>query len=220
MKKRTLKITEDGSHTLYVPEINEHYHSTHGAIQESQHVYIESGFNACSKQNVNILEIGFGTGLNALLSYRASLILQRNVFYQTTELFPLRMEEVSAFNYPASAEEAVFFEKIHTCEWERPIEIAPNFVLCKQNRDVSSPKNLPTDTRFDVVYFDAFAPEKQSEMWSQAIFDQLFSICNEGAIVTTYCAKGEVRRRMQSAGFSMERLPGPPGKREILRGKK
>lgn len=220
MKKRTLKITEDGSHTLYVPEINEHYHSTHGAIQESQHVYIESGFNACPKSDINILEIGFGTGLNALLSYRASLALQRNVFYHTTELFPLGMEEISAFNYPASAEEIVFFEKIHACEWERPIEIVPNFVIWKQNIDVSSPKNLPTDTLFDVVYFDAFAPEKQPEMWSQAIFDQLFSICNEGAVITTYCAKGEVRRRMQSAGFSMERLPGPPGKREILRGKK
>lgn len=220
--KRIIEKTEDGSHTFYVPELNEHYHSTFGAVQESMYVYIEAGFLQCTQNTVNVLEIGFGTGLNALLTLIESEKINKSVYYHTIELYPLDIEEVRKLNYTEklSLKNPEIFEKLHQCVWESPNEITPLFTLLKNQLDFSKLDNFHPDTTFDVVYFDAFAPNIQSEMWTQEIFNKIYSICNPGAIITTYCAKGAVRRALENAGFIMERLPGPPGKREILRGRR
>ena len=222
-QKIELTTTEDGSHSLFVPHLDEHYHSTHGAIQESRHVYIQAGFNACNMQQVNVLEIGFGTGLNAFLTLLEAENINKQAHYTSLELYPLETESTKQLNYAqqlANNKNASLFMALHLAPWNKAVEITPAFILHKIETDFSEPNNLKTDKLFDVIYFDAFAPEKQPEMWSQAIFDKLFSLCNPNAIITTYCAKGVVRRMLQSAGFTVERLPGPPGKREILRGRK
>ena len=218
-----LITTEDGSHTFFVPHLNEHYHSTHGAIQESQHVYIQTGFVVCKLQQINVLEIGFGTGLNAFLTLLEAERTHKHIHYTSLELYPLNMDSAKQLNYAqqlTDEQKTQLFLSLHEASWDEPVEITETFTLHKIDTDFSNPDNLSTDTRFDVIYFDAFAPEKQSEMWSQQIFDKLFEVSNPNAIITTYCAKGIVRRMLQSAGFIVERLPGPPGKREILRGRK
>ena len=218
-----LITTEDGSHSLFVPHLNEHYHSTHGAIQESLHVYIDAGFRACSNKQINVLEIGFGTGLNAFLTLLEAAKNNISVNYTSLERFPLDIDIVKQLNYPQQLDEvskANLFNELHKAVWNETVEIIPEFTLHKIETDFSNPDNLTTYSHFDVIYFDAFAPEKQPEMWTQQIFDKLFSLCNINAVITTYCAKGSVRRMLEAAGFTVERLPGPPGKREILRGRK
>ncbi len=214
-----LEITEDGSHTLFVPELDEHYHSVHGAIQESVHIFIASALRKCQRSEIKILEVGFGTGLNAFLSALESEKMDKKIFYTSLELYPISATDAKKLNYAELLQptKANIFEEIHASRWEVMQQITPHFWLLKQQIDFSNPDNLKTNEYFDIVYFDAFAPEKQPEMWSQAIFDKIFSICNPQAILTTYCAKGSVRRMLQQAGFLVERLPGPPGKREILR---
>lgn len=215
--------TEDGSHSLYVPHLEEHYHSTHGAIQESHHVYICAGFGSCTNEHINVLEVGFGTGLNAFLTLLKAEERNATVNYTSLELYPLEMEIVQQLNYTkhlTDKAKAQLFLTMHTAAWDEPIRITPNFSLHKIEIDFSNPHNLKTSTLFDVIYFDAFGPDKQPEMWSQQAFDKLYALCNTDAVITTYCAKGTVRRMLQSAGFTVERLPGPPGKREILRGVK
>lgn len=215
--------TEDGSHSLFVPQLNEHYHSTHGAIQESRHVYIEAGFCASASKQINVLEVGFGTGLNTFLTLLESEKTDTQVHYTTIELYPLDCDKANQLNYPEHISEtnkASLFLNLHTAEWNKSVEITANFILHKIETNFSNPTNLDATKQFDVIYFDAFAPEKQPEMWTQQIFDRLYTLSNQNAIITTYCAKGAVRRMLQSAGFTVERLPGPIGKREILRGRK
>ena len=218
-----LITTEDGSHSLFVPHLDEHYHSTHGAIQESRHVYIQSGFEASTLKQINVLEIGFGTGLNAFLTLLEAEKTNKEVHYTSLELYPLDIEKAKKFNYAQQLSDASresLFLSLHTAPWNESVIITPSFSLHKIETDFSNPDNLKPKTHFDVIYFDAFAPEKQPEMWTQEIFDRIFILSNPEAIITTYCAKGVVRRMLQSAGFTVERLPGPPGKREILRGAK
>ncbi len=220
MKEIKIEVTEDGSHTLYLPEMGEHYHSTHGAVQESQHVYIQRGLENCGKKQVYILEIGFGTGLNALLSYRFAKTNNLNIFYHTVELFPLEEQLTYQFNYVENTDEEDFFRRLHQCAWDKEVKLTTQFTIFKNKTDITLKDRLHSFKKFDLVYFDAFGPDKQPEMWDEKIFQQIYNLCNEGAILVTYCAKGEVRRRLQRVGFLVERLPGPPGKREILRGKK
>ena len=212
-----LKITEDGSHTLFVPEIDECYHSTHGAIQESRHIFIEAGLKQCTKQKINILEIGFGTGLNAFLTLLKAESSGKQIHYTTLEKYPVEIEKAIQLNYSdeIAPDKKQIFEQLHTSPWNEEIKLTPFFTLKKLEVDFTE---AVFDAQFDVVYFDAFSPEKQPEMWNEALFSTIFTHCNPGAILTTYCAKGMVRRAMQDAGFKVERLPGPPGKREILRG--
>ena len=214
-----LKITSDGSHTLFVPEINETYHSTHGSIQESMHIFIETGLRQCKKTEISILEIGFGTGLNAFMTLLEALKINIIIHYTTLELYPVEVEKAILLNFPEilSSENRNLFEKLHTSKWNEEVQINSNFLLNKIKTDFTT---YTFDKNFDVIYFDAFSPEKQPEMWSQQQFEKLYKHCNNGAILTTYCAKGAVRRAMQAAGFKVERLPGPPGKREILRSSK
>jgi len=216
--KTELQTTSDGSHTLYVPEIDETYHSTHGAIQESSHIFIHTGLQQCKKQRLNILEIGFGTGLNAFLTAIEAEKSGQEIHYYALEKFPLPFEKALQLNYShriSSNNTNVLFEKIHNAEWEIDVKITNHFILKKLQYDFTT---YQPDTTYDVIYFDAFSPEKQSEMWTEEQFQKIYTACNQGAILTTYCAKGVVRRTLQAVGFKVERLPGPPGKREILRG--
>jgi tRNA U34 5-methylaminomethyl-2-thiouridine-forming methyltransferase MnmC len=216
-----LTSTSDGSSTLFVPELKEHYHSINGAVQESMHVFIEAGFKACEKKSLSIFEMGFGTGLNTLLTYLEAGKHAIDVNYFTLEKYPLTPELVAALNYPAflqlSTTDHDSFLKMHSCEWNRSIEISAKFRLCKSD---GSLLEFNPDQKFDLVYFDAFAPEVQPELWKEEIFRRLYESLTPGGIFITYCAKGQVRRDLQSCGFTVERLPGPPGKREMLRGSK
>lgn len=220
MKNYELILTSDGSHSLFVPEIDESYHSTNGAIQESRHIFIDAGLNHCTKSGVSILEIGFGTGLNALLTFAEGQKKGLKIRYTTLEKYPVKVETAALFNYPALIDDKAsisVFQQMHNCEWDKPAQLSDCFCFEKIKCDFT---DFRLQSEYDLVFFDAFSPEKQPEMWSDSQFDKIYKHCRKGAILTTYCAKGIVRRSLQNAGFSVERLPGPPGKREILRATK
>lgn len=212
--KKVVETTADGSSTIYLPELDEHYHSVKGALTESQYVFVDSGLKYCRKKEVRILEIGFGTGLNAALTAMAAD--GRSIEYYTVELYPLSSQEIEAMGY-SSLFPAGLLRGVHEAGWNKLVGIIPGFSIKKINCDVTEASvELPENV--DVVYFDAFAPEKQPEMWTDRMFERIYGAMSAGGVLTTYCAKGEVRRRLQSVGFVVERLPGPPGgKREILR---
>ena len=215
-----LEQTADGSYTLYVPELDEHYHSVKGALTESQHIFINIGLKHSSVTSPHILEIGLGTGLNCVLTLLEAKESQRHVYYTGIERYPLNEEIIHKLNYPSiigkECEEDYF--AIHQAPWEENVCLSPWFTLHKMEGDFT---HYSFEQKYDIIYFDAFAPEKQPEMWEQSLFDNLYQVLNEGGILTTYCAKGVVRRMLQTAGFKVERLPGPPGgKREILRATK
>jgi len=203
--------TADGSKTLYSGHFGEYYHSTFGAVSESNHVFIEAGYLSTAVNPVSILEIGFGTGLNAWLSLQQADRLHRQTYYETIELYPVHEETVGEFSDDA------IFQSLHVAFWDQPVEITSFFVLHKRKSDLLQTK---FSHMFDVVYFDAFSPAVQPEMWHSDIFSRLYAAMNPNAILTTYCAKGEVRRTMQNVGFVVERLTGAAGKREMLRARK
>lgn len=216
-----IEPTADGSYTLYVPQMDEHYHSVKGALTESEHIFIRMGLEHSQAASPRVLEIGFGTGLNAFLTLLAADRNGRRVHYTTVERYPVDMETVHALRYAETVcpGRASDFYALHAAPWNADCVLSPCFVLHKQEADFT--ELSWAESLFDVIYFDAFAPEKQPEMWSQELFNRLFNSLSPGGIFVTYCAKGAVRRMLQSAGFVMERLPGPPGgKREILRGTK
>ena len=217
--QKELITTEDGSHTLRVAEIDECYHSTHGAVQESAHIFIKDGLRESllgGERDLRVLEVGFGTGLNAFLTLLEADNI--NVHYTTLELYPLDADEALQLNYPETLNGSRgLFEAIHCSSWGEDNDISPRFTLHKINADFTG---YELSEMYDVIYFDAFSPEKQPEMWAEECFRKIYEHSNDGAVLTTYCAKGVVRRAMQSAGFVVERLAGPPGKREILRARK
>lgn len=214
-------ITEDGSHTIYLPEMDEHYHSTHGAIQESLHVYINQGLLQLTKKEISILEIGFGTGLNAYLTYVFAAKKNLKINYFTIEKYPLIEAEYLSLNYPKNIfpEYSEIFEKIHHSNWNTFVDISPEFSLLKVHADLLS-FEFNSSSQFDLVYYDAFAPGKQPEMWTDEILQKVSACVKKDGMLVTYCAKGSVRRAFTAAGFQMERIPGPIGKKEILKGKK
>lgn len=219
--ERNPEVTADGSITFYIPEIDEHYHSTNGAVVEALHVYLKEALQRFVELNnpkeVRILEIGFGTGLNAFLTLLKSAELQIPIHYTTLELYPLAAEQVAQLNYAEQidANSANLFKALHAANWNESVAITPFFSIEKRQMDLVKE---PLMGRFDVVYYDAFAPDKQPEMWSEAIYQKVADAVDKGGILTTYCAKGVVRRGFRDAGFEMERIPGPPGKREMIRG--
>lgn len=216
----TLEPTADGSNTLFVPELNEHYHSVKGALTESQHIFIQMGLNHSQAESPRVLEIGFGTGLNAFLTLLEAEKQQREVSFTSIERYPLAEDIVRQLGYPEiiAPEASEKFYALHAAPWNQPVRLSPWFILHKIEGDFT---HFDFQSHYDVIYFDAFAPEKQPEMWSQPLFDSLYRQTAPGGILTTYCAKGMVRRMLQAAGFTVERLPGPPGgKREILRASK
>lgn len=215
-----LEQTADGSNTLYVPEMDEHYHSVKGALTESEHIFLRMGLEHSTALSPRILEIGFGTGLNAFLTLLAADKRQHDLHYTTLERFPLDNELIGRLAYPEliCPARASCFYALHRAPWETDVPVTPRFTLHKIQADFTV--FHPTEP-YDVIYFDAFAPEKQPEMWTQAQFDKLYACLRPGGILTTYCAKGAVRRTMLAAGFTVERLQGPPGgKREIIRATK
>jgi len=215
MRKEFFK-THDGSYTLFLPEMDETYHSKFGAIKEALHVFINSGLSQINLPVINILEIGFGTGLNTFLSLKYLLTQEKihKINYHSIEKYPLKSEIINFLNYAVDEDEQKIFRYMHETEWNQAIEIIPGFQLYKDKTDLIK---FELDSFFDLIYFDAFAPNKQPELWSQSIFEKMYRHMNTGGILVTYSAKGQVRRNMQSAGFIVERIPGPPGKREMLR---
>ena len=213
--------TTDGSDTLYFKEIDEHFHSTHGAIQESNHVFIEAGLSTCNKPSLTIFEVGFGTGLNAYITLLESIKKKLVIHYITVEKYPLPAEIWESLNYPKIIENGNphLFKDIHNTLWNEDVNICPGFLFLKLQADLTI-LDFSTLPLFDLIYYDAFSPEKQSELWETSVFQKLSNHCNPEAKIVTYCAKGAVRRSMKEAGFVMERIPGPPGKREMLRGTK
>lgn len=205
--------TEDGSMTLRNAMVDECYHSVHGAMAESQFIFIQSGLRQCPKNEISVFEVGFGTGLNAWLAAKEAEETDKKMRYTSIELYPLEAEIYRQLNYVPEDKKADFL-KLHDCPWNQPVQVFPNFELRKI--DVSL-IDWNFDETYDVIFFDAFSPEKQPEMWSEAVFAKLYKAMNSGAILTTYCVKGIVRRRLQAIGFTVERLPGPVGKRQILR---
>ena len=212
-----IQATADGSSTLYRPDMDEHYHSTNGAVTEALHVYIQTGLHACEAPTRSVLEIGFGTGLNTILTYLEAEKHNLPITYTTCELYPLPLATIQQLNYGLTPQASQILTALHTCAWDTPCQISPNFTLEKLHIDLTQTK---LSGNFDVIYFDAFGPDKQPEMWTEAIFEHLYKITNPSGILVTYCAKGAVRRMLQSVGYTTERLPGPPGKREMLRAKK
>jgi tRNA U34 5-methylaminomethyl-2-thiouridine-forming methyltransferase MnmC len=224
--ERKIILTGDGSHSISVPDLKVAYHSVYGALEESIHVYINAGFYAAAKQNqaepVRIFEVGFGTGLNALVTLIEAEKNKTKIYYETVEPFPLSKDEVETLNYCKQLNRPdlqIVFEKLHDCKWEQEIAITENFSLKKMKAGLF---NLPiaigiTIQQFNLVYFDAFAPNAQPELWTKEVFDKMFSILEPGGILVTYCSKGDVRRAMIAAGFEVEKLKGPPKKREMLR---
>jgi len=212
--------TEDGSHSLFLPHLDETYHSRHGAVQESNHVFITNGlhYTAAQKKSLRLLEVGFGTGLNAFLTMQYAGTNNVHVHYTTLETAPLQKEVYQALNYASQdlpAEQS--FLALHNAAWSHSSSINKNFTLEKKQISI---QEFSSNADFDLVYYDAFGPPTQPEMWIADIFSKLYSLMSSGGVLVTYCAKGEVRRNMQAAGFAVERLPGPPGKREMLRATK
>ena len=215
-----IEKTADGSYTLYIPEMDEHFHSVKGALTVSQHIFIDMGLKHSNVTEPRILEIGLGTGLNCFLTFLASEATGRKVYYTGIERYPLSMDVLRQLNYPIHIHQGYENEyyAIHQAEWGKDIPLSPKFTIHKIEGDFTTYR---FEKGYDIIYFDAFAPDKQPEMWEQSLFDSLYEILNDGGILTTYCAKGVVRRMLQTAGFIVERLPGPPGgKREILRATK
>lgn len=220
MNHLKLKLTEDGSYTLFNESINEHFHSIHGAVQESNHVFIETGlkFITSKKSEINILEIGFGTGLNALLTLINQQKLGLHIEYTAIEPYPLPDTITQQLNYCTFlgfTNLQPMFEAMHSIKSGELINPERGFAFMKI---LTTFQEYNAENRkFDLVYFDAFSPEIAPDLWTTEIFKKLKSIMNSGGILVTYCSKGVIRRTMQSNHFTTERLAGPPGKREMLR---
>ncbi|TKD61373.1 tRNA (5-methylaminomethyl-2-thiouridine)(34)-methyltransferase MnmD [Flavobacterium sp. ASW18X] len=218
--KRKIITTGDGSTTIQIEEWNEQYHSKHGAIQEAKHVFIKHGFEHVKNAPLSILEIGFGTGLNAFITYLENLSNPRPIQYVGVEAYPVNTEELQYLNYAealAAQNHKKIFTVMHNAAWGQPVTIAENFSLHKLQRKF---QDIEAVAEYHLIYFDAFGARVQPELWTEAIFKKMFTALKTGGILVTYAAKGSVRRAMQAVGFTVERLPGPPGKREMLRATK
>ncbi len=212
-------ITQDGSHSVYSERFGVTYHSKYGALTESLHVFIEAGlrFKAAVQPQIAVLEVGFGTGLNAFLSWFEAERRNLTVRYTALETLPISPEEAAAFNYAqclGQPERHADFLRLHTCAWERTVRLSPHFHLRKKQMPVQAYRPVGA---FDVIYFDAFAPQAQPDMWTEAVLRAMYRALRPEGLLVTYCAKGDVKRTLRSVGFEVERLPGPPGKREMTR---
>jgi len=213
-------FTKDGSHSLLNTELNETYHSVHGALQESIHVFVKSGLEYFitqhQPQSISIFEVGFGTGLNALLTLQHALNKPTSISYHSIEAFPIDESLWTKLNYAESLGMTGQFEQLHRAGWDRQEQIAPNFNLRKIKASLEQIQ-LPENS-FDLIYFDAFAPNKQPEMWTVDILGKTIQALKSHGVFVTYCAKGQLKRDLKSLGLQVETLPGPPGKKEMVRG--
>jgi tRNA U34 5-methylaminomethyl-2-thiouridine-forming methyltransferase MnmC len=219
-----VRTTGDGSSTLYVPALDEHYHSMHGAVQEARHVYLQAGLEPmlkASKTPLWVLEVGFGTGLNALLTLQRSLSAEQPIFYDTIEKNPLSaaiINQLDAQRYLLNPELLDYQQQLHEAAWSVPVALTTRFALHKIPGALQDTP-LPEET-YNVIYFDAFAPEKQPDMWTDEVFAQLYEATAPGGVLVSYCAKGSFRRSLRAAGWKVEKLAGPAGKREMTRARK
>ena len=223
--KREIITTADGSKTIHIPEWNEQYHSKHGAIQEARHVFLKTGLSHFTdafpeQKEIAILEMGFGTGLNALLTFFEAKKNALSINYVGVEAYPISAEEIKAMEYAGQLEEASaqeIYDKLHHIPWEEETAISDTFQLTKRKQNF---EEIEDRGDFDLVFFDAFGPRVQPDLWTENIFSKMYAALKPGGVLTTYCAQGAARRAMQAVGFKVERLPGPPGKREMLRASK
>lgn len=211
--------TSDGSHSLMNTDLQETYHSVHGAIQESKHVFIHAGLDFWMEQNsgkeVRILELGFGTGLNALLTLLGTSHLPVSVHYESWEMYPLELSIARQLNYGDVLRAPLEFLKLHEVPWEEPSKIASDFILTKRKGDIQ--QALWNEQAFDIIYYDAFAPAKQPYLWEMDVLKKITDTLPSGGVWVTYCAKGQVKRDLRSLGLKVETLPGAPGKKEMIR---
>ena len=215
--KRKIITTADGSKTIQIEDWNEQYHSVHGAVQEAYHVFIKNGLSLFEDRPLSILEIGFGTGLNAFITLLEANKKGLTVTYKGVEAYPVLPEELRELDYSTAlgqSENEEYFLKMHQTPWGHSHEITQKFFLEKQQLDF---REVSDTNVFDLIYFDAFGARVQPELWTEEVFGIMFKAMKEGGVLVTYSAKGSVRRAMQQVGFVVERLPGPPGKREMLR---
>jgi len=213
--------TEDGSHSLYIPDMKETYHSTHGALRESEYVFIKNGLDLIETGNeINILEVGFGTGLNTFLTFLESEREALKIFYQTIEPYPLEENIFSALNYPdlIAPDKSSFFYDFHKVPFGEKIQFNKEFVFQKHFQKLELLQMQPEF--LDLVYFDAFAPSKQPELWELGNFEKIYGWMKNEGVIVSYCASGQFKRNLKAAGFFVETLPGPPGKKEMTRGRK
>lgn len=216
--KREIIVTGDGSTTIHLPDLNESYHSKHGAIQEAVHVFIKNGLDLIEKDEVSILEIGFGTGLNAWLTYFFAQHTNKKINYKGVEAYPVALDEVLQLNYhlqwPDFDNGALVFSKMHQCVWEQKTSISNFYHLQKCQLLFDQINDMNT---YDLIYFDAFGFRVQPELWSEQIFAIMFNALKSGGILTTYACRTPIKKAMESVGFKTQKLAGPPGKREMLR---
>ncbi|MDR9401224.1 MAG: tRNA (5-methylaminomethyl-2-thiouridine)(34)-methyltransferase MnmD [Psychroflexus sp.] len=218
MENRQIVKTKDGSSSLYLPDLDEYYHSSHGAVQESAHVFIDHGFCRLieSKDEFNLLEVGFGTGLNAFLTLQQSLKKGKRTIYSAIEPYPLSLQEVDQFNYQNFVDESLYqhyFRMLHELSFDQLHKINDYFQLIKYQDKLLK---CQLSKKFDLVYYDAFGPRAQPEMWELSSLEKTVNSLKEGGIFVTYCVKGSVKRALKSLGMQVDKLPGPPGKREML----
>ena len=218
--KREIIITDDGSTTIRIPDWDENYHSTHGAIQEAKHVFIKNGLDLFQKQDsISILEIGFGTGLNTFITFLET-VNKEKVNYVGVEAYPISSEEIAQMNYVTELQATqyqVVFDKMHSCDWESQQKITDNFTLTKRKQFF---QDIADKERYDLIYFDAFGFPLQPELWSEAIFKKMYEALLPKGTLVTYACRSSIKNAMLSVGFSIEKLPGAPGKREMLRATK
>lgn len=218
-KESELKLvtTKDGSQTILNEQLGSTYHSRHGALTESNHVFLEQGLKRVmesGKRNITLLEMGFGTGLNALLTWQKAIESDLTINYHGLELFPVPEKVWSEYALPEELKQnRQLFEKLHSTDWNQSIQLDEHFQLTKHQISLL---DFDIALKFDLIYYDAFEPETQPELWTSEVFEKLFSRLCSGGIMTTYCCKGYVRRNMIAAGFVVEKVPGPPGKREMI----
>lgn len=215
--KRKIIQTEDGSSSLLMEEWGETYHSKHGAIQEAKHVFIQNGLSLFKEQSVAVLEIGFGTGLNAFVTFLEAQKLNLTVDYTGVEAYPILPEEVEKLNYVSQLNANQFdtvFQLMHSCEWGLKTVVSEGMTLTKRQQYFNE---ISDKNSFDLIYFDAFGFQYQPELWTVEIFRKMFEALKPNGILVTYACRGSIKRAMMEVGFSTEKLPGPPGKREMLR---
>ncbi len=215
--KRQIITTADGSTTIHIPEWNEQYHSKHGAIQEAYHVFVKNGLSLFENQKVSVLEIGFGTGLNCFITYLESQKTGLQIDYVGVEAYPISNKELKQLNYASelkAEKDTAVFEEMHAVSWDEKHSVSSNFQLTKRQQFF---KDIEDKNKFDLIYFDAFGARVQPELWTVSVFEKMFNALKSDGVLVTYSAKGSVRRAMQTVGLTVERLEGPPGKREMLR---
>lgn len=215
--KQTLFVTNDGSTSIHIEEWDESYHSKHGAIQEAYHVFIKNGLSLLQGKSVSILEIGFGTGLNALITLKESQNFNQTIDYVGVEAFPVGMEMAMQMNYVSQLEDESLqtsFQKMHEVDWEVKHQISALFSLTKEKKMF---QEINHKNQFDLIYFDAFGFRVQPELWSVEIFQKMYDAMKSGGILVTYACRTSIKNAMKEVGFTVEKLPGAPGKREMLR---